>query len=121
MSSTYEATVTKHYGQVAGRHGLSETSTTEDMTTRRKEIEAITTVFDKLVRQSSQALEIGCGNGVLLDVLRTRYPGLELTGRDFNQPMVELAQSRGIANCDVAHGDVRSPDNSPSSGFSRGR
>jgi ubiquinone/menaquinone biosynthesis C-methylase UbiE len=33
-----------------------------------------------------------------------------LTGRDFSQPMVELAQSRGLANCDVAHGDVRSLD-----------
>jgi len=110
MSNTYEETVTKHYEQVAEQHGLSETSTMEDTTTRRKEIEAITTVLDKLVQQSSRLLEIGCGNGVLLDVLRTRYPTLKLAGRDFSQPMVELAQSRGIANCDVAHGDVRSLD-----------
>ena len=110
MSNTYQETVTKHYEQVAEQHGLSETSTMEDMTTRRKEIEAITTVLDKTVQQSSRVLEIGCGNGVLLDALRTRYPDLKLTGRDFSQPMVELAQSRGIANCDVAHGDVRSLD-----------
>jgi len=108
MSNTYKETVTKHYEQVAEQHGLSETSTMEDTTTRRKEIEAIETVLDKLVQQSSRVLEIGCGNGILLDALRTRYPALKLTGRDFSQPMVELAQSRGIANCDVAHGDVRS-------------
>jgi ubiquinone/menaquinone biosynthesis C-methylase UbiE len=110
MSNAYEETVTKHYEQVAEQHGLSETSTMEDTTTRRKEIEAIATVLDKLVQQPSYLLEIGCGNGVLLDVLRTRYPDLKLAGRDFSQPMVELAESRGIANCDVARGDVRSLD-----------
>jgi ubiquinone/menaquinone biosynthesis C-methylase UbiE len=110
MSNTYEATVTTHYEQVALQHGLSETSTMEDITTRRKEIEAITALLDEVVQQSSDLLEIGCGNGVLLDVLRTRYPDLPLTGRDFSQPMVGLAQSRGLANCDVAHGDVRSLD-----------
>ena len=110
MRNTYEETVTKHYEQVAEQHGLSETSTMEDATTRRKEIEAITTVLDKLVQKCSHLLEIGCGNGVLLDALRTRYPALKLTGRDFSQPMVELAQSRDLANCDVAYGDVRSLD-----------
>jgi ubiquinone/menaquinone biosynthesis C-methylase UbiE len=110
MSNTYKETVTKHYEQVAEQHGLSEKSTMEDTTTRRKEVDAITMVLDKLVRQSDRLLEIGCGNGILLDVLRTRYPALKLSGRDFSQPMVELAQSRGLADCDVAHGDVRSLD-----------
>jgi hypothetical protein len=62
MSKTYEATVTKHYEQVAEQHGLSEKSTMEDITTRRKEIEAITAVLDKVFRQSSHLLEIGCGS-----------------------------------------------------------
>jgi ubiquinone/menaquinone biosynthesis C-methylase UbiE len=108
MSNAYEATVTSHYEKVAEQHGLSETSTMEDTTTRRKEIEAITALLDEVVRPSSDLLEIGCGNGVLLDALRKRYPKLPLTGRDFSVPMVELARSRGLANCDVAHGDVRS-------------
>jgi hypothetical protein len=73
MSNTYKETVTKHYEQVAEQHGLSETSTMEDTTTRRKEIEAITTVLDKLVQQSSHLLELAaetasclthCGHGI---------------------------------------------------------
>jgi ubiquinone/menaquinone biosynthesis C-methylase UbiE len=110
MSNAYEATVTSHYEKVAEQHGLSEKSTMEDTTTRRKEIEAITALLDELVQPSSDLLEIGCGNGVLLDALRKRYPELPLTGRDFSHPMVELAKSRGVTNCDVAHGDVRAMD-----------
>lgn len=107
MSNEYETTVTSHYEKVAEQHGLSETSTMEDTTTRRKEVEAITALLDEVVQSANDLLEIGCGNGVLLEVLRKRYPELPLTGRDFSLPMVELAQSRGLANCDVAHGDVR--------------
>lgn len=110
MTKTYQETVTRHYEEVAEQHGLSEKSTMEDTTTRRKEIEAITTVLDKVVEQSRRLLEIGCGNGVLLDVLRSRFPDLALAGRDFSQPMIELARSRGLENCDVAHGDVRTLD-----------
>jgi ubiquinone/menaquinone biosynthesis C-methylase UbiE len=110
MSETYEQTVTKHYEQVAEQHGLSETSTMGDTTTRRKELEAITAVLDQLIRESSRLIEIGCGNGVLLSLLRDRYPDLNLIGRDFSEPMVELARSRAISNCDIAVGDVRSLD-----------
>lgn len=110
MGNGYEATVSTHYEKVAEQHGLSETSTMEDVTTRRKEVEAITSLLDRLVQPSSGLLEVGCGNGVLLDVLRARYPSLPLTGRDFSEPMVRLAQSRNLADCDVAQGDVRSLD-----------
>jgi ubiquinone/menaquinone biosynthesis C-methylase UbiE len=108
MSEGYEEIVASHYEQVAEQDGLSETSTMKDTTTREKEVEAITKLLDKLVVRTSHLLEIGCGNGFLLDVLRRHYSHLDLVGRDFSEPMVQLAQSRSIPNCDVAKGDVRS-------------
>jgi len=51
-------------------------------------------------------LEIGCGNGYLLEKLRTRFPDVGLTGVDYSPDMVALAAQRSIENCRVHRADI---------------
>jgi trans-aconitate methyltransferase len=37
-------------------------------------------------------LDLGCGNGELLNVLKERQPGLNYTGVDFSEPLLECAR-----------------------------
>lgn len=39
-------------------------------------------------------LDAGCGEGFVTDILRRRFPGLKVTGFDFNPASVELARAK---------------------------
>jgi ubiquinone/menaquinone biosynthesis C-methylase UbiE len=112
---TYRDHVLDHYRQEAAAQGLSETSTMADITTREKEVSAVLTLVEHLAGEDVRLLEIGCGNGLLLQTLRRRFPEAHLTGIDFSPDMVALAQKRDVERAQVAQGDVMAldfPDNS---------
>lgn len=108
--ATDDDTILQHYAQEAATHELRPTSTMADETTRRIETEGILASLDAVVGSHDDTgclLEIGCGNGHLLAILRERYPRFSLTGSDFSPDMVELTRSRGLAGTVVSREDVR--------------
>jgi ubiquinone/menaquinone biosynthesis C-methylase UbiE len=99
-----------HYRQQALEHDLSPSSTMLDQTTREMEVEAILSTVEHLRRAGAAdtLLEVGCGNGYLLEVLRERFPEIRLCGVDYSPDMVGLASSRRLENCEIKREDVRS-------------
>jgi ubiquinone/menaquinone biosynthesis C-methylase UbiE len=99
------------YESEALEHGHDPASTMLDETTRQLESEAIFTGVEfvtKSRRRDLSLLEVGCGNGYMLERIRDRFSEIRLSGIDFTPQMVELAARRRVANCDVRKGDVRS-------------
>jgi SAM-dependent methyltransferase len=101
--------ILEHYRKEAERHQLDSSSTMADERTRQLELESILTCLDGALsgQPAGELLEVGCGNGLLLETLRPRYPELGLTGADYSPEMVELANQRGVERCTVQREDVR--------------
>jgi ubiquinone/menaquinone biosynthesis C-methylase UbiE len=102
--------VLEHYRREALEHDLSPSSTMLDQTTRELEVETVLSCIDHLHRagDADTLLEVGCGNGYLLEILRERFPGMRLCGVDYSPDMVSLASSRQLKECEVRREDVRS-------------
>jgi ubiquinone/menaquinone biosynthesis C-methylase UbiE len=101
--------VLEHYRQEALVHELQPTSTMLDQTTRELEVRAILSCLGSLEPSNDgvSLLEIGCGNGFLLQILRDRFPAARLSGADYSPDMVRLARTRDLENCEVRREDVR--------------
>lgn len=101
--------ILEHYRKQAEAHGLEPVSTMADETTRELEITAILACLRHVVQTfgTLSLLEVGCGNGYLLETIREQYPDLRLSGTDYSPDMVTLASSRGIADCEIRQEDVR--------------
>jgi ubiquinone/menaquinone biosynthesis C-methylase UbiE len=111
--SSYEEAILEHYKQQANEYGLEPTSTMLDQTTRAMEVEAILSCIAYARRQVDRhmsLLEIGCGNGYLLESIRARFPDVLLTGVDYSPDMIALAAQRNIENCKVYRGDIGALD-----------
>jgi SAM-dependent methyltransferase len=67
----------------------------------QEDIRARLTVYLPLFDGASDVLDIGCGRGEFLDLLRER--GILARGLDVNHEMVEVCKARGL---DVAEGDA---------------
>lgn len=107
---SYEKAVSDHYRTQAQNVGLGSGSTMPDIVIREKEIAAIFHTLSALHGNTKDIviLEIGCGNGVLLDELHKRgYTNV--TGMDYLPEFVELAKSRKLPYT-VVQGDVRKLD-----------
>ncbi len=104
---SYEQEVQEHYRQQVKSEGLEETSTMPDLVVREKELEAIFHTLQALFgdRKDCRILEIGCGNGGLLEKLH-KAGYTELTGMDYLPEFVELANSRRLPAV-VSVGDAR--------------
>jgi SAM-dependent methyltransferase len=59
--------------------------------------------YAKVFAASGDVLDVGCGRGEFLDLLRSQ--GLTVRGVDLNHEMVEICRARGL---DVQHGDALS-------------
>lgn len=105
--STYDTAIQDHYRQQADQHGLEPTSTMADLVTRQKEINAILEALACINRPGMDVLEIGCGNGYLLEQMRQRFPAYHLYGLDYSSDMMDLARQRQIPDCRIESGDVR--------------
>ena len=103
-------TILEHYRKQAELHGADASSTMADEITRGREIAGVQRVLDHLVergRPASSLLDVGCGNGYLLGVLRSQFPNMRISGLEYTPEMVEIARGRGVANCPIVPGDVR--------------
>jgi SAM-dependent methyltransferase len=98
-----------HYRREAEEHGTEGSSTMRDEVTRRREVEAILALVEHLATRAPLAklLEVGCGNGLLLEALRESLPAVELTGLEYSPEMAALARGRAIPRCAIEQGDVR--------------
>ena len=105
----HDQVILEHYRKEAQEHALAASSTMADRTTRELEVEAILRCLELVSSASSMdsLLEVGCGNGHLLGVIRERFPGVDLTGTDYTPDMVELAGRREVERCTVRREDVR--------------
>lgn len=60
-------------------------------------------------------MDVGCGNGYLLEAIREQIPFVALVGSDYSPEMVTLARTRGITDCSIDRGDVRLFDHATAS------
>ena len=102
---SYENIVKSHYlGQVSEK-GLHSDSTMPDHYVRKKEIETILETLSTINRKDIKILEIGCGNGTLLNELNKKN-FKSVIGIDFLEEFVELSKSRNLPY-KIEAGDVR--------------
>jgi ubiquinone/menaquinone biosynthesis C-methylase UbiE len=105
-----EDPILARYESEAREHGHDPSSTILYETTRDLEFGAILTCVEYATRSRGRdlsLLEVGCGNGYMLQAIRNRFREIRLSGIDVTPQMVELAEAREIANCDVRKDDVR--------------
>ncbi len=60
-------------------------------------------------------LEIGCGNGVVLDLLSHNFPGSKITGVDIDPVMCAAARKKELSNVDILQScakEIELPDSS---------
>ena len=100
-----EKDMVEHYANEAEKYGDSDKSTMQDEIIRRKELELI---YEFVKKENGSILDIGCGNGVALQMISDLHKGeVNLYGVDFSPDLVEIAKRRSLSNCVIDHGDVR--------------
>ncbi len=104
--------ILEHYRKQADEHQLDPSSTMLDETTRQLEIDAIVSCLSTIMAPSDavKVLEVGCGNGYLLQIIRNRFPGSQLSGVEYSPDMLALAHRRSIPDCTLHRGDIRALD-----------
>jgi len=107
-TTSYESIVNSHYRDQAREVKLDETSTMPDLVVREKELSAIFATLEAIApgKRDIRILEIGCGNGVLLQHLHDAGYS-QVKGMDYLPEFVALAQSRALPY-DVRVEDARS-------------
>jgi SAM-dependent methyltransferase len=104
---SYVDSVKNHYIGEAIAHGKALESTMPDSVVRAKELEAIQRTLELISKEGNapRILEIGCGNGTLLEQLfKAGYR--DVVGIDFLPEFVELAKSRSLG-FDIRVADVK--------------
>ena len=81
------------YASEASKHGVSGTSTIQDMRTRKLELEAMSSY----VKDGQTVLEVGCGNGYMAVQLAQRF-NIDLEGFDFSEHLVNQARLQPVSN-----------------------
>lgn len=108
--SAYSEVILEHYRKEAELHGRDASSTMRDEITRGREVAGITRTVEWLRENGHRLdnlLDVGCGNGYLLEALREKNAGLGLTGLEYTPQLVEVAQQRDVSACQIVAGDVR--------------
>lgn len=106
----YTRTILDHYRQEAELYRDDASSTMRDEITRGREVAGIVRTLEWLQEsgeQFSDLLDVGCGNGYLLEVLRSKMAKLKLDGLEYTPELVQIARDRNVADCEIRHGDVR--------------
>lgn len=120
MTQHYDVIVRKHYDQVAGRAGLSSSSTMEDKIVRAKETDAILRLVRVTYERSGTPgrhaaaaqlaiLDVGCGNGYTLARVAEAFPRARCIGLEPNAKLRSLAkqQTRNLKHVKILNGDLR--------------
>lgn len=104
------------YENIALQYGDSSRSTMQDETVRFWETQFILEEikdFIKTFECMPRILELGCGNGHLLKVIRQNFPFVTLFGVEFTPGLAQIAQQRNLPGCQVVCGDMRLKDAFP--------
>jgi SAM-dependent methyltransferase len=98
MNSLPQQSVLDHYAQQASQFGLAAEATMPDSVVRRKEVEALLAFLGQLDLEHGRLLEIGCGNGYLMEQIESRF-GARYTcmGIDATPEFIESARRRGLS------------------------
>ena len=110
MADSRANTILEHYRKQAEIHGADASSTMADEITRGREIAGVQRIVEWLKQRgapASRLLDVGCGNGYLLGVLRHQFPDMQMNGLEYTPEMLEVARGRNVPSCPIVQGDVR--------------
>ncbi len=97
MNLAPQQSVLEHYAQQASQFGLAAEATMPDLVVRRKEVEALLAFLDHVNPSMVRLLEIGCGNGYLIEQIVRRFgTRFQCTGIDATPQFIESARQRGL-------------------------
>lgn len=106
----YDQIILDHYKKVARNNGLASSSTMEDPYIRQSEIDFFLSSIRSEIQIKNRPLrllDVGCGNGYLLETISKRFPELILFGLEFTPELYEQALSRNIPQLTLSRGDAR--------------
>ncbi len=104
----WETEVKKHYQKQAEELGNSKQSTMKDTFIRDGEIKELIASIKKInihFDDFPPILEIGCGNGYLAEQIEKQLPN-KLTGIDFSEELLLIAQNRNLKNSQFKLGNA---------------
>lgn len=110
QNSQYSSVILEHYRKEAEHYGKDASSTMRDEITRGREVAGVVRAMEWLKGKgapTNRVLDVGCGNGFLLEVLRQKRPDATLTGLEYTPEMCDIARARKVERCDIVQGDVR--------------
>jgi SAM-dependent methyltransferase len=111
MSDDIERTK-NHYRKVAAAFGMDPKSSMRDQYIRQSEILFFKNSIERFIKsfkvkkKKLKILEIGCGNGHLLELLSIEFPQCEFIGVELTEELAALALKRPYKNARVIIGDV---------------
>lgn len=117
MGEKYDELIRQHYQKVAKINGDNSNSTMEDQYIRQAELDYILSEvrrFCEWAHPKPKIFEVGCGNGFLLSQLKENFPQASLSAIEFTPELLQIAQSRKIADTPIHQGDARESSCFPS-------
>ncbi len=102
--------ILNHYEKLAKSFGEGPHCTMQDQVIRQNEIRFFSQEIDRFCKLNGRALkvlDVGCGNGYLLDVLEKSFPESSFGGIEFSPHLFEIAKNRGLERAVVKKGDCR--------------
>ena len=112
MSTTLsenDKVIKEHYKLQAELSKDTATSTMADPIIREKEVALISNFFnlETIKKNCKDVLEIGCGNGYTISLLKDKYPNYKFTGLDFSEDLLKIANDRKLEGVEFLQGDAR--------------
>jgi len=102
--------ILNHYEKLAKSFGEGPHCTMQDQVVRQKEVQFFTQEIERFCKEKdgpAKILDVGCGNGYLLEVLERSFPHCSLGGIEFSPHLFEIAKNRGLERGLVKQGDCR--------------
>jgi ubiquinone/menaquinone biosynthesis C-methylase UbiE len=108
-TSENDKVIKEHYKIQADALKDSPLSTMADPIIRQKEVELINNFFslEVIKKNCKDVLEIGCGNGYTLGLLKERFSAFNFTGLDFSEDLLKIANERKLQGVNFLQGDAR--------------
>lgn len=97
--------IKEHYSQLAHACGSSKDMSMEDNFTKESEIQTIITVLNYF-NNSSNILELGCGNGYTAHQIFSRCRNFNYAGIDYCEDLIKLSKDRNIPDYNFVVGNV---------------
>ena len=120
-NNNYDEVQRDHYNSVASKSGTDSNSTMPDFVIRETESKSICNVIEAYMKGNNisenelKIVDVGCGNGTTLEVLRIKFPTAEITGIEYNHELYKLAKTR--TGVEVYEGDLRDKNKLPNKRF----